>query len=94
MRFALRKGTRACLTVPFLVVGRCTTLRALTHAGDRLALDHRRRHRQRQPRRGVVGQLDRAALELGGDDLRRSDERLPTGAPGGCRLGLKLLAVR
>ena len=65
-----------------------------SHAGDRLALDHRRRHRQRQPRRGVVGQLDRAALELGGDDLRRSDERLPTGAPGGCRLGLKLLAVR
>ena len=41
----------------------------------------------------VSCQLDRAALELGGDDLR-SDERLPTGAPGGCRLGLKLLAVR
>ena len=33
-------------------------------------------------------------LELGGDDLRRSDERLPTRAPGGCRLGPKLLAVR
>ena len=64
------------------------------HAGDRLAVDHRQRHRQRQPRRGVVRQLDRAALELGGDDLRRSDEGLPTGAPGVCRLGLKLLAVR
>ena len=43
--------------------------RGRDHAGDRLALDPRRRHRQRQSRRGVVRQFDRAALELGGDDF-------------------------
>ena len=45
------------------------------HGRDRLALDRRRRHRQRQSRRGVVRQFDRAALELGGDDFRRSRTR-------------------